>query len=135
MADYLADLVDVRLPSPGVARVTLNLPQLRNAMTTELTSAWTAAMGEVAGDRSLRVVVVTGAGSAFCSGADLSWLDQGNLSDNPPDRLRDKMLPFYRAWLAPQQLSVPVVAAVNGPAVGAGLFLGRAWDLRYGSPS
>src|SRR6202050_3932126 len=135
MADYLADLVDVRLASPGVALVTLNLPQLRNAMTTELTSAWTAAMGEVAGDRSLRVVVVTGSGSAFCSGADLSWLDQGNLSDNTPDRLRDKMLPFYRAWLAPLEISVPVVAAVNGPAVGAGLCLALACDLRYASPS
>src|ERR1700734_1921220 len=135
MADYLADLVDVRLASPGVALVTLNLPQVRNAMTTELTSAWVTAMDRIAGDRSLRVVVVTGAGSAFCSGADLSWLDQGNLSDNTPARLRDKMLPFYRAWLAPQQIPVPVVAAVNGPAVGAGLCLALACDLRYASPS
>ena len=77
---------------------------------------------------------MTGTGSAFCSGADLSWLDQGNLSDNTPDRLRDKMLPFYRAWLAPQQIPVPVVAAVNGPAVGAGLCLALACDLRYASP-
>src|SRR5215471_7637389 len=102
MADRLADLVDVRLALPGVPLVTLNLPELRNAITTELTAAWTAAMDKVAADRSLRAVVVTGAGSAFCSGADLSWLDQDNLSDNTPDRLRDKMLPFYRAWLAPQ---------------------------------
>jgi len=135
MPDYLADLVDVRLASPGVALVTLNLPQVRNAMTTELTSAWVTAMDKIAGDRSLRVVVVTGAGSAFCSGADLSWLDQGNLSDNTPDRLRDKMLPFYRAWLTPLEISVPVIAAVNGPAVGAGLCLALACDLRYGSPS
>jgi enoyl-CoA hydratase/carnithine racemase len=109
--------------------------RLRNAMTTELTSAWTKAMDAVAGDRSLRAVVVTGAGSAFCSGADLSWLDQGNLNDNTPDRLRDKMLPFYRAWLAPQQMPVPMVAAVNGPAVGAGLCLALACDLRYASTS
>jgi enoyl-CoA hydratase/carnithine racemase len=135
MADYLADLVDVRVASPGVALVTLNLPQLRNAMTTELTSAWVTAMDEIAVDRSLRVVVVTGAGSAFCSGADLSWLDQGNLSDNTPDRLRDRMLPFYRAWLAPQRIPVPVIAAVNGAAVGAGLCLALACDLRYASPS
>jgi enoyl-CoA hydratase/carnithine racemase len=136
MADRLDDgLVDMQLASPGVALVTLNLPQLRNAMTTELTSAWTAVMDRVASDRSLRAVVVTGAGSAFCSGADLSWLDQGNLSDNTPDRLRDKMLPFYRAWLLPQQIPVPVVAAVNGPAVGAGLCLALACDLRYASPS
>src|SRR5216110_2924560 len=86
MADRLAGLVDVRLASAGVALVTLNLPQLRNAMTTELTAAWTTAMDKVAGDRSLRAVVVTGAGSAFCSGAELSWLDQGNLSDNTPDQ-------------------------------------------------
>src|SRR6184192_3485219 len=97
MADRLAELVDVRLASAGVALVTLNLPQVRNAMTTELTAAWTTAMDKVAGDRSLRAVVVTGAGSAFCSGAELSWLDQGNLSDNTPDRLRDKMLPFTAA--------------------------------------
>ena len=135
MPDYLADLVDVQLTSPGVALVTLNLPQVRNAMTTELTAAWVTVMDKIAGDRSLRAVVVTGAGSAFCSGADLSWLDQGNLSDNTPDRLRDKMLPFYRAWLAPQQVPVPVVAAVNGQAVGAGLCLALACDLRYASPS
>ena len=110
MADRLAELVDVRLASAGVALVTLNLPQVRNAMTTELTAAWTTAMDQVAGDRSLRAVVVTGAGSAFCAGADLSWFDQGNLSDNTPGRLRHKMLPFYRAWLVPQQIPVPVVA-------------------------
>ena len=50
MADRLADLVDVRLASAGVALVTLNLPQVRNAMTTELTAAWTTAMDQVAGD-------------------------------------------------------------------------------------
>ena len=135
MAHGLEGLVDLQLALPGVALVTLNLPQLRNAMTADLTSAWTVVMDKVAGDRSLRVAVVTGTGSAFCSGADLSWLDQGNLSDNTPDRLRDKMLPFYRAWLAPQQIPVPVVAAVNGPAVGAGLCLALACDLRYASPS
>jgi enoyl-CoA hydratase/carnithine racemase len=135
MANGPEGLVDLQLASPGVALVTLNLPQLRNAMTAELTSAWTVVMDKVAGDRSLRAVVVTGAGSAFCSGADLSWLDQGNLSDNTPDRLRDKMLPFYRAWLAPAQMAVPVIAAVNGPAVGAGLCLALACDVRYASPA
>src|ERR1700727_1114270 len=135
VSDMSEGLVELQLTSPGVALATLNLPQLRNAMTTELTSAWTAVVDKLAGDRSLRALVVTGAGSAFCSGADLSWLDQGNLGDNTPDRLRDKMLPFYRAWLAPQQIPVPVIAAVNGAAVGAGLCLALACDLRYASPS
>lgn len=135
MASRSSSLVEVTLPSPGVALITLNLPKMRNAMTTELTTAWVAVMNEVGSDRSLRSAVVTGAGSAFCSGADLSWLDQGNLKDNTPDRLRDKMLPFYRAWLAPHELSIPVVAAVNGPAVGAGLCLALSCDLRYASPA
>lgn len=135
MTRGLEGLVDLQLASPGVALVTLNLPELRNAMTSELTEAWTVVIDKVAGDRSLRAMVVTGTGSAFCSGADLSWLDQGNLSDNTPDRLRDKMEPFYQAWLAPQQLQVPVVAAVNGPAVGAGLCLALACDLRCAAPS
>jgi hypothetical protein len=94
-------LVNLTFPSAGVALVSLNLPRVRNAMTAELTEAWVVAMDTVRADRRLRAVVVTGTGTAFCSGADLSWLDQGSSDENTPDRLREKMLPFYRAWLAP----------------------------------
>jgi enoyl-CoA hydratase/carnithine racemase len=133
MAKATTDVVDLSFPARGIALVTLNLPHVRNAMTAELTAAWIAVMNTVAADRSLRVAIVTGSGPAFCSGADLSWLDQGSKDENTPDRLREKMLPFYRAWLAPRYLSIPVVAAVNGPAVGAGLCLALSCDLRYAS--
>jgi len=122
-------------PSRGVALLKLNLPQMRNAMTAELTAAWTQAMDELRDDLTVRALVVTGDSSSFCSGADLSWLDQGDSQQNTPDRLRDKMWPFYRNWLAVRDLPFPVVAAVEGPAVGAGLCLALACDLRFASPN
>jgi enoyl-CoA hydratase len=74
-------------------------------------------------------VVVTGAGSAFCSGGNTSWI--ASEPDATVDRLRDRMLPFYRAWLSIRRLEVPTIAAVNGAAIGAGLCLALACDIRY----
>lgn len=116
----------------GVAVVTLNLPDRRNAMTAELTGAWVSAMARLRADRGLRCVVVTGAGSAFCAGGDLGWL--GAEPDATVDELRARMAPFYAAWLAIRELEVPTVAALNGAAVGAGLVLALACDLRYAAP-
>jgi enoyl-CoA hydratase len=130
-----ADAVTLTTLDRGVRLVTLNRPDVRNAMTEEVTRAWDAALDRVAGDRDTRVMVVTGAGSSFCSGADLSWLDQGKDEDVTIDRLRERMLPFYRSWLRPRSLPFPVIAAVNGPTVGAGVCLALACDLRYASTS
>jgi enoyl-CoA hydratase/carnithine racemase len=113
----------------GVVLLILDLPERRNAMTAELTAAWTETLGLLRGDRSVRAIVVTGEGRAFCAGGDLSWI--GESPDLSIDAIRDRMLPFYRAWLAIRDLEVPTIAAVNGPAVGAGLCLALACDLRY----
>jgi enoyl-CoA hydratase len=117
----------------GVVVLTLDLPERRNAMTTELTAAWAEAVAGVAADPTVRCLVVTGAGSAFSAGGDLSWLEQsGELG---VDAVRARMLPFYRTWLAVRELEVPTIAAVNGAAVGAGLALALACDLRYAVPT
>jgi enoyl-CoA hydratase len=91
-------------------------------------------MSRLRSQAETRVLVVTGAGSSFCSGADLSWLDQGPSGDITPTKLRDKMLPFYDTWLGARDLPFPTVAAINGPTVGAGLCVALTCDLRYASP-
>ncbi len=116
-------------PSDGVAVLTLDNPDQRNAMSDQMTASWVAAIDELAGDRSVRVVVVTGEGSAFCSGGNTSWI--ASEPDATVDELRERMLPFYRAWLSIRRLEVPTIAAVNGPAIGAGLCLALACDIRY----
>jgi enoyl-CoA hydratase/carnithine racemase len=113
----------------GVVLLTLALPDKRNAMTAELTAEWGEAVASLRGDRTVRCVVVTGEGKAFCAGGDVSWL--ASEPDASPAELRDRMLPFYTTWLSLRALDVPSVAAVNGAAVGAGAALALSCDVRY----
>lgn len=130
MAENL-NLVDLRLerPSPGVARLVLDNPDQRNAMSDAMTDSWVRAVDALAGDADVRVVVVTGAGSAFCSGGNPAWI--AGEPDAEVDYLRNRMIAFYRAWLSIRKLEVPTIAALNGHAVGAGLCMALACDIRY----
>lgn len=111
----------------GLATLTLNRPDAYNALNDTMASELVDALDEVAGDGSVRALLVTGAGRAFCAGQDLKALDPQRpigkhieLTWNPVVR---------RLW----ELEKPVVAAVNGVAAGAGASLALAADLRVAS--
>lgn len=112
-----------------IAVVTFDLPERRNSMSAAMTRSWVRLMGLLRQDPALAAVVVTGEGSAFNAGGDLSWIVSE--PDAPVADLRQRMLAFYRSWLAVKQLEVPTIAAINGHAIGAGFALALALDVRY----
>ena len=114
----------------GIATLTLNLPTKLNPITKDLQLALRDALARVAGDRSVRAVVLTGAGKAFCAGADLGAMqtpDSGKtLGDETADWMQSLSNPLITAL---RSLPVPVVCAVNGPAAGAGVGIALAGDV------
>jgi len=112
-----------------VAVVALNDPQRRNILTRPLVAALKDAMDEAEANPLTRAIVVTGTGSAFCAGAELATLEQAAEGDFT--LIRDVYAGFLRVLQSP----FLTVAAVNGPAVGAGFNLALACDLRIAGQS
>ncbi len=127
------DHLEVTAYDDGVVLATLTWPERRNAMSAAMTAAWVELVSALRSDPDVRVLVVTGGGTAFCSGGDTSWITAE--PDASVADLRTRMLTFYDAWLSVRTLEVPTVAALNGAAVGAGAALALACDLRYASAS
>jgi enoyl-CoA hydratase/carnithine racemase len=118
-------------PRDGVLLVTLRRPQALNALTFEMFDEITELCRELEGDPAVRVVILTGAGRGFCAGLDLEAVS-ALLEMSPPEFLKGQEK-WAGAALALRRLTTPVIAAVNGPAAGAGLSLALACDLRVAS--
>jgi enoyl-CoA hydratase/carnithine racemase len=120
----------------GIVTLTLNRPELRNPISDEdVLEAMHAALDRLERDRDVRVAILTGAGSAFSSGGNLKKMGSGGgLNDPLPARTRlNYRRGIQKLPLAFEALEVPVIAAVNGPAIGAGCDLTLMCDLRIAS--
>ena len=115
-----------------VRTVTLNVPDKLNALSWPLLDELAAAIEATAKDRDVRALVVTGAGRAFCSGADLQSLFGDRT--RPVEILKENLLRVYGSFLGLRDLSIPTIAAVHGPAVGAGMNIALACDVIIAGP-
>ncbi|MDR7533389.1 MAG: enoyl-CoA hydratase/isomerase family protein, partial [Armatimonadota bacterium] len=111
----------------GVATITLNRPEVHNALNRQMLADLRAALREAEQDVRVRCLVLTGAGKAFCAGQDLRELEE---DQDVLDHLREQVNPLV---LHLRRMEKPVLAAVNGVAAGAGWSLALACDLRMAS--
>lgn len=119
----------------GVAVVTLNRPDARNALSGGMSKALGELISRVNEDPNIRSVLLTGAGTAFCAGGDVKDMDQAAAEATFERRVSDLRLKQRTVWGALVGMRKPTVAAIPGPAAGAGLALALACDIRIAAKS
>jgi 2-(1,2-epoxy-1,2-dihydrophenyl)acetyl-CoA isomerase len=117
-----------------VATLTLNRPDRLNAINKDLAMALNESLGRIATDKSVHVVVITGAGRAFCAGGDLGLIGDGR-RNNDTTELEPLLRAGMHAVLKIRSMAQPVIAAVNGAAAGAGMNVALAADIRVAAES
>jgi 2-(1,2-epoxy-1,2-dihydrophenyl)acetyl-CoA isomerase len=120
-----------------IATLTLDRPDAFNAMSPELIGELTVAAGWLADRAPVRAVILTGAGAAFCAGGDINWFQKGideEGFDISADVRRGAEV-MHQAMIDLRRIPAPLIAAVNGPAAGAGFSLALACDIRIAAES
>lgn len=113
------------------AILTLNAPESLNAMSEEMANEFSSAIDKVKENKSLRALILTGAGRAFSAGGDLEMLL--NKTKLSKEENKKRMLSFYNSFLKLRSLQIPTIAAINGHAIGAGLCVACGCDIRVAS--
>jgi 2-(1,2-epoxy-1,2-dihydrophenyl)acetyl-CoA isomerase len=120
----------------GVATITLNRPEVLNALDLPMAEALVRAIQVCMDDNGIRAVLLTGAGHGFCAGGDMkaAW-EHIQAGGDPRHFFRDLTVPLHRLIADMRQMEKPIVAAINGAAGGAGVSLAAACDLRLAAES
>jgi enoyl-CoA hydratase/carnithine racemase len=129
MSDLLYEVKD------KIATITLNRPDKLNAFTGDMIDAWQKSLGEAQRDDSVNVVIVTGAGRAFCSGGDVGRMRRDGEAPGALDGKNSLWEGVHRVPKQLEQMDKPVIAMVNGLAVGAGMGMCVMCDVRIAAES
>lgn len=127
-------LVQVKIHAPS-GTIIINRPEKRNALSRELLQQLEQAFRDLHQERKVRVVILTGAGGAFCSGMDLAEMKATQELENPFQQWHEDALQYREIVELMLRFPKPIIAAVNGPAVAGGAGLVLAADLTVAAPS
>lgn len=128
-------LVNLEINAEGIATVTLNRPEKRNAMTFDLLRALVKTAHQLKSDKNVRCVIITGSNQVFSAGIDLNDLNSPkNTAFAAWELLKPGQSLFQKAFLIWQDLPVPVISAIEGFCFGAGIQLALASDIRIAHP-
>ncbi|MFC2018273.1 enoyl-CoA hydratase/isomerase family protein [Chloroflexota bacterium] len=119
----------------GIATITLNRPEIGNATNRQMYADLSAALDDVAGDKEMRILILTGAGRGFCGGGDTSQMGEGSVYTRMDTAVlqQDIRQTTQKPLFSLHKVVIPTIAMVNGFAVGGGFDLACACDIRIGS--